>query len=90
MPYEQIFKILKSQSRSGPSSGEKNRPASVQKPTCEGVIDRWEKKWTEDTLCILWQGYSCRVHLVAGTYDARPDHESRPRSSGRVHWSCVR
>ena len=39
----------------------------MEKPTCEGVTDRWEKKSTKDALCILWQGYSCRVYLVAGT-----------------------
>ena len=50
------------------------------------MTDRWEKKSTKDALCILWQGYSCRVYLVPclprrGYHidDARPDHESRPR-----------
>ena len=32
--------------------------ASAEKPTFEGVIDRWEKKATKDTLYILWEGYT--------------------------------
>ena len=32
--------------------------ASAEKPTFEGVIDRWEKKSTKDTLYILWEGYA--------------------------------
>ena len=32
--------------------------ASAEKPTFEGVIDRWEKKSTKDTLYILWEGYT--------------------------------